>query len=186
MRVVERYWEAGPGSVCMTCCGIGHERMGSCGDRAPQCIICSGPHKMEEHYCGVAGCVKGKGKICAHVTAKCANCGGNHTANSPRCVSRHKADLEARKCKKEISQKEKEKIPVEDASQEDDTRTEESLELESERREESPVTDTEMELESSDWAQDAKAETRSFLLMKVRITATITNVSSTTKLWKGI
>ena len=26
VRVVERYWEAGPGSVCMTC---GHERLGS-------------------------------------------------------------------------------------------------------------------------------------------------------------
>lgn len=28
----EKYWESGPSSVCMTCCGIGHERMGKCGD----------------------------------------------------------------------------------------------------------------------------------------------------------
>ena len=97
LRVVERYWEAGPSSVCMTCCGIGHERMGSCGDRPPKCVICAGPHKVEDHCCGVAGCNKGKGKICIYVTAKCANCGGIHTANSPRCVSRHKADIKARK-----------------------------------------------------------------------------------------
>ena len=42
--------------------------MGSCGDRAPQCIIYSGPHKMEEHCCGVAGCSKVEGKICTDVT----------------------------------------------------------------------------------------------------------------------
>lgn len=25
VRVVERYWEVGPSSVCMTCSGIGHQ-----------------------------------------------------------------------------------------------------------------------------------------------------------------
>ncbi len=25
VKVVEKYWEARPGSVCMTCCDIGHE-----------------------------------------------------------------------------------------------------------------------------------------------------------------
>ncbi len=49
IKVVERYWEAGPGSVCMICCGIGHQRMGSCGDRPQKCIICAGPHKVEDH-----------------------------------------------------------------------------------------------------------------------------------------
>ena len=28
IKKVEKYWKAGPSSVCMTCCGIGHERMG--------------------------------------------------------------------------------------------------------------------------------------------------------------
>lgn len=37
VRVVEKYWEAGPSSVCMTCCGIGHERMESCGNRPAKC-----------------------------------------------------------------------------------------------------------------------------------------------------
>lgn len=25
VKIVEKYWDAGPGLVCMTCCGIGHE-----------------------------------------------------------------------------------------------------------------------------------------------------------------
>ncbi len=100
VSVVEKYWEAGPNSVCMTCCGIGHERMRDCGDRPARCVICAGPHKIEEHRCGVVGCRKGNGKICVHVTAVCASCGGNHTANFPRCASRHEANIEARKEKK--------------------------------------------------------------------------------------
>ncbi len=64
-----------------------------------QCIICSGPHKVEEHCCGVPGCNKGKGKTCAHVTVKCANYRGGHSANSNRCTERHKAEMRARKNK---------------------------------------------------------------------------------------
>ena len=150
VRVVERYWEARPGSACMTYCGIRHEQMGSCGDRAPQCMICSGLHKMKEHCCGVAGCIKRKGKICAHVTAKCANCGGNHTANSLQYVSRYKADLEVRKRKKKMSQRRKEKIPAEDANEAENTGTEKTPEPEREGREETSLTDTNMELENGD------------------------------------
>lgn len=48
-RVAERYWEPEPSSVCMTCCGIGHERMENCGNRPSQCRICVGPYKVENH-----------------------------------------------------------------------------------------------------------------------------------------
>ena len=108
LRVVEKYWESGPSSVCMTCCGIGHERMGKCGDRQPRCVICAGPHKLEDHQCGVTGCHKGKGKVCIHVTVKCVNCGGGHSANSNRCTKRHKAEVDARK--KKILRREEAKI----------------------------------------------------------------------------
>ena len=67
VKMVEKYWESGPGSVCRTCCGIGHERMGQCGDRLPKCVICAGPHKVEDHQCGVVGWHKKPGKICVHV-----------------------------------------------------------------------------------------------------------------------
>lgn len=49
IRVVERYWEAGPSSVCMICCGIGYQRMRSCRNRPEKCLICAGPHKFENH-----------------------------------------------------------------------------------------------------------------------------------------
>lgn len=42
IRFVGRYWEAGPSSVCMTCCGIGHQQMGSCGDQPEKFVICAG------------------------------------------------------------------------------------------------------------------------------------------------
>ena len=90
-KVVEKYWEAGPGSVCMTCSGIGHDRLGGCGERSPQCVICAGAHKSENHKCGVTGCTVKKGKICIHVVPKCANCGGNHQATAFRCPARQKA-----------------------------------------------------------------------------------------------
>ncbi len=109
IRVVEKYWEAGPSSVCMTCCGIGHERMGSCGNRPAKCVICSGAHKVEEHQCGVIGCTKGRGKICPHVKAQCANCGGGHMANSSRCISRQKAGIKANKERRVRKESEKEK-----------------------------------------------------------------------------
>ena len=94
--MVEKYWEAGSSLICMRCCSIGHKRMGSCGDQPSKCIICVEPHKVEDHSCGVVGCNKRKGKICVYITAKYANWKGAHAANSSRCGSRHKADLQAR------------------------------------------------------------------------------------------
>jgi hypothetical protein len=99
VKKVEKFWEAGPGSVCMRCCGIGHERLGSCGNRPEKCIMCAGEHQVSEHQCGVGGCSKGIGKLCVHVVARCANCQGNHQANSARCPSRQKAEIQARKNK---------------------------------------------------------------------------------------
>ena len=89
--MVEKYWEARPDSVCMSCVGVGHDRLGKCGNRALQCIICVGDHKVENHAYGVTGCNIRKGKICTHVTPKCANCGGNHQAIAFKCPARLKA-----------------------------------------------------------------------------------------------
>lgn len=84
VNVAEKHWESGPSSVCLICCGIGHEQMRKYGDLSPKCMICTGPYKVEYHQCGVNGCSKDIGKMCAHVLALCANCGGNHQANSTR------------------------------------------------------------------------------------------------------
>ena len=46
IKRVEKFWDAGPGSVCMKCCGIGHERLGNCGNRLEKCVICAGDHAV--------------------------------------------------------------------------------------------------------------------------------------------
>ena len=51
------------------------------------------------------------GKICTHVTAKCANCGGNHQATAFKCPARLKAQVEAWKEKFKKSHT-KDKQPV--------------------------------------------------------------------------
>lgn len=77
--------------------GIGHDRLGECGDRAIQCVICAGAHKVGNHKCGVTGCTAKVDKICTHITPKCANCGGNHQATTFRCPAGLKAQTEAQK-----------------------------------------------------------------------------------------
>ena len=99
IKKVEKYWDAGPRSVCLRCCGIGHECQNSCGDRPEKCTMCAGAHQVSEHQYGVNGCSKKRGKLCVHVVARCANYQGNHQANSPQCPSRPKAEMQARKNK---------------------------------------------------------------------------------------
>ena len=106
LKVVEKFWKAGPGSICLICCGIGHDRLGNCGERLMQCTLYAGPHKLGKHKCGVIGCQARLGKIYSHVTATCANCQGNHQAISVKCPVRHKAKKEAKK-RKEDKNKEK-------------------------------------------------------------------------------
>lgn len=151
VKKVEKYWEAGPSFVCMTCCGIGHERMGRCNDRPPRCIICAGLHKTSEHRCGVLGCSKEIGKVCVHVEVKCANCNGNHPANSPRCTLRHKAEKAAKKGKEVRKEVEKEK-------------RKERMENEAggKDREETPENDGEMDLEAEEWAQSPEGENQGY------------------------
>ena len=90
-------WEAGPRSVCLSCCGIGHERLEKCGNSPKKCVICAGEYHVNKHQCGVTGCGKRRGKLCIHVVARYANCNGNHQANSAQCPSRYKAEIQAHK-----------------------------------------------------------------------------------------
>ena len=95
LKIVEKYWEAGPGLVCLSCAGVGHDCLEECGDRAVQCVICADVHKVEDHRCGVTGCTVKMGKICTHVIPKCANCGAKHQATAFKCQARLKAQVEA-------------------------------------------------------------------------------------------
>ena len=120
----------------MTCCGIGHKQIGNCRDQSSKYVICAGPHKVEKHCYRVAGCNKRKRKICVHVTIKCANYGETHTTNSPRCISRHKADIKARKEKKMKEKSGEEKVQAYSANDK----------VEDERREKSLLVDIEIDL----------------------------------------
>ena len=110
--MVERYWEAGPGSVCPICYEIAHDRLGKCEERLAKCTICAGPHKLEEHKCGVKGCETGFGKICSHVTAVCANCKGAHQATSGKCPARQRVEKEARRKKSDKGKENINDIPM--------------------------------------------------------------------------
>lgn len=49
MEIVEKYWDAGSGSVFLRCYGIGYERQNSCGNRSEQCIMCARAHQVSEY-----------------------------------------------------------------------------------------------------------------------------------------
>jgi hypothetical protein len=95
-KPAEKYWDQGPGAVCQTCCGIGHDKYRGCGERPPQCVICAGSHRMPDHKCSVSGCTTQAGRACIHDTVKCANCGGNHQASAIRCPAKVKAETMAK------------------------------------------------------------------------------------------
>lgn len=99
IKIVEKYWESRPSSIYITCCGISPKQIEKRGKRQPRYIICASLHKIDEHYYRVNGCNKGTKKICAYVVVKCANCGGSYPANSNRCMSRQKAEIDVRKQK---------------------------------------------------------------------------------------
>lgn len=51
-------------------------------DQVPKYVIYAGPHKIKDHQYGVTSCNKKRGKLCAHVVVKCANCRGGHPRTS--------------------------------------------------------------------------------------------------------
>ncbi len=110
VRVVKEYWEAGPNSMCMGCCGIKHKQMGSCGDLSSRCTIYARLYKVEDHCFGVVAGNENKKKICVHVTVNCTNCGKAQAANSPYCRSGYKANIPAKKEKKRKEKGDKEKL----------------------------------------------------------------------------
>ncbi len=107
LKVVEKFWEAGPGSVYISCASLGHDRLEECVDRAVQCINCSGAHKVKNHRCGITGFTLKMGKICTHIKSKCASCEKNHSSTEFRYPARPKAQAEAWKEKVKKSQAKK-------------------------------------------------------------------------------
>ena len=110
---VEDFWEAGPGAVCPTCCGIGHGAMDDCQGKEPRCLICAGNHVAGEHKCGTRGCGT-EMKACIHTEIRCANCGGEHTADNAKCPARIRAQMRAKRTREQ----EQERIVAKEAARE--------------------------------------------------------------------
>lgn len=53
LKVVERYWEAGPGLIYISYVSIGHDCLGECRNRALQCSIYLKSHKIKNYRCEV-------------------------------------------------------------------------------------------------------------------------------------
>ncbi len=111
-KVVERYWEAGPRSICPICCEIGYDWLGKCGERPAKCTICAGPHKLEEHKCGVKDCETSFGKIYSYVTTVCAKCKDAHQAILGKCPVMQRAKKEARRKKRDKGKENINDIPM--------------------------------------------------------------------------
>jgi len=66
---------------CFKCQGYAHNPA-SCRKRA--CRICGENHYTKDHRC--SSCLSNGN--CPHITVRCVNCGGGHTANNPNCEVR--------------------------------------------------------------------------------------------------
>lgn len=78
VKMVEKYWEARPRSVCIRCCGVEHERLGSYDNRPENFLLYVGPYQASNHQCRVDGYSEKPKKLYKHVIAQCANCISRH------------------------------------------------------------------------------------------------------------
>lgn len=49
LKVVEKYWKAGPDSVYLSCAGVKNYCLGKYKDKTVECVICADAHKVENH-----------------------------------------------------------------------------------------------------------------------------------------
>ena len=64
--------------------------------KRPKCSICAKEHATRDQRCSVEGCRVGRGRMCPHMTAKRANCGGPHGARADACAAKKIAQHAAR------------------------------------------------------------------------------------------
>lgn len=93
--------ELGPDTQCQACSGWGHLESNCAFPGNPRCSLCAGGHRTENHACSVTGCQAKKGATCAHLTTKCPNCRGPHTALYRGCTEKMEAMRKAREWREE-------------------------------------------------------------------------------------
>ena len=95
-REVDAFEEERPNALCLRCGEWGHVTPHCDEAEKPRCVICAKEHATRDHRCSVEGCRVGRGRMCLHVTAKCANCGGPHGARADACAAKRIAQHAAR------------------------------------------------------------------------------------------
>lgn len=93
LKIIKKYWEVRPSLVCLSCVRISHNRLKECTNRAIQCIICIGAHKVEDYIYRVIGGIIKMTKICTYVIPKYANCAAKYQAMASRYLARVKAQV---------------------------------------------------------------------------------------------
>ena len=93
---VDAFEEERPDALCLRCGEWGHITPHCDEAKRPRCAICAREHTTRDHRCSVEGCRVGRGRMCPHTTAKCANCGGPHGARADACQAKKIAQHAAR------------------------------------------------------------------------------------------
>lgn len=88
----------------MNCVDIKHNRLGECGNRKVQCIICVDVYKAENHKYGIISYITKIVKIYTYVIPKYVNCEENYQALIFKCPARLKTQIEKQKKKMKKSQ----------------------------------------------------------------------------------
>jgi hypothetical protein len=81
-------------TLCGNCSQWGHAEF-RCREQVSHCRMCSGEHRTTAHECQVSVCGR-VGRGCAHIKAKCPNCGGPHFVQDRRCRAKREAIAIAR------------------------------------------------------------------------------------------
>lgn len=74
VKKIEKFWDAGPGSGCLRCCGIGHKCLGNFKDRPKKCVMYTEKHQASKYQYEINGYSKETKKLCVHVVPQCTNC----------------------------------------------------------------------------------------------------------------
>lgn len=80
----EKLLSVPPYQQCQSCMGFGHAE--SRCKRQIRCKFCAGLHTSADHTCPAQGC-NSRGQQCKHLQPTCANCEGDHIADSCLCPS---------------------------------------------------------------------------------------------------
>lgn len=78
LKIVEKYWEAELGSICLIYYSISHNHSRSCGQKLAKCTLCAGPHKLKEYKYRGSDYKIGPRKIYTHIKVICVNYQGNY------------------------------------------------------------------------------------------------------------